>query len=622
MHSLNKYIISFAIFICLISSFDVLAKYDLKSIEFEKSIYQSPYLTYQQLLKNPKSEDTDDYLFWLLRKAQCEHLLYFFEEFEKTIDTTANMMDENSHPLIQSYVNFHFGIIYRGKGEYKKASHYFELALEKAKHAGLDRIYIQAKNENAYTQSLAELYQISLEDMQEAYERAYEIGDQFLIAYINETYGAIYGYMHDYQKSIEFYQKALKSYQELGYKAHIAEAIYGIASTYRYWGKFDLAIEYFKKYRQVLAYTPNEEINFYAAYGLGMTLAEQGSCEQALTIIDQALLKKGVLDYNSELFKNKAVCLLQLGRIDESILALNNAKKLFQQLPDLMGTSWQLETIKIESQIAQAKQNYQLSYQLLEDYYKQYTELLINNSSDRLLEVRTTLEQKRKEIEKDLELQRSQVASLKEQTVQQKYSLKLYFLIFLIVIILTIGWVQYRNNKKMHKLSMTDPLSGLKNRRFIFDFFNKLITTIETDQGKLSLILFDIDDFKSVNDQYGHPAGDFVIKTIAEIGLDVIRNSDALARIGGEEFLCVLPRTSVEQAQEISNRLLKAISKHNFQFDTNKAINITISIGIACYSQSSQSYNEIYTQADKALYLAKSQGKNCIVIANECMKNR
>lgn len=618
MYPFKKIIALYFSLISLINSSLVIANVDLSSVEFEKSIYQEPFLTYQQLIKDPKTPDANEsYLWWLLRKAQSEHLLYFYEEYENTVDTALKYIDESSPKLIQSYINLYQGMIFRDKGEYKKSSQYFDLVLIQSKREGFDYLFVQAKQEKGYTQSLAELFEISLGDMQEAYVKAFELNDRFLIASINESYGAIYGYMHDYKKSIEFYAKALKSYEELGYQAHMAEAIYGMASTYRYWKKFDLAIEYFKRYRQVSQFTPNDEISFYAAYGLGMTLAEKGACEQALIIINQALLKKGVIDYNSELYKNKAVCLVELGRIDEAILALNKAKSIFQQLPDLDGTSWQLEIIKIESQIALAKDEYHLSYQLLDDYYKKYTELLIKNSSDRLINVRTDLEQERNEIEKDLESQKDEVASLKEQTLQQKHTQQLYFLLFLIVIILTIGLVQHRSKQKMQKLSMTDHLSGLFNRRYIFTFINKLLSTITPDKGKLCLVLYDIDDFKDVNDKYGHPAGDFVIKKIAELGVSVLRNSDVMARIGGEEFLCVLPRTSVTQAREISTRLLKSVSEYSFQYKPDETIQITISIGIAFYSKTNQTCNEIYAQADENLYQAKSQGKNCIVVSHE-----
>ncbi|XQW84393.1 tetratricopeptide repeat-containing diguanylate cyclase [Thalassotalea piscium] len=614
-----KIVIPLVGIICFAFSLFCTANDSLDSTAFERAMFKDPYSTYQTLIQTPPKKDNKKiYLLWLMRKAQGENLLYFFDEFEQTINEALLYIDEGSPLLIKSQFNLFQGILYQNKGEYKKSSKYLTLALEEAKLDGDDSVYIQAKLENAYTQSLAEMFEVSLIDLQEVYIKAYELNDEFLLAAINETYGAIYGYLDDYEKSIEYYLKALKSYEKLGYKAHIAEAVYGLASTYRYWKRFDSAITNFERYREVATYTPNDEISFFAAYGLGMTLAEQGKCEQALVVIEQALLKKGVKDYKSELYKNKAICLINIGKVEQANQALYEAKLLFNELPDLIGTTWELETLKIESQIALAKGDYPVAYKLLDEYYQKYTSVLKKNSTDRLLKVRASMELERQSVEKSLTFQRNQVATLKEETLQQKHKQQQYFVLFLLlIIILIIGvmLIQRRSHNKMRLLSITDPLSGLYNRRYIFGYLDKTLAGMSADKGELSIILLDIDDFKDINDQYGHPFGDFVIQKIAEIGQDVLRTGDVMARIGGEEFLCVLPRASVEQAKEVAERLLKALALYSFQAKGYPNIHVTTSIGIACFSKEHQSYNEIYAQADKALYKAKERGKNCIVIA-------
>ena len=612
--------------ICILSP-TVEASEPYDTTAFERELFKDPLFTYQSLLQHSiklptastplTTEEQNAYLWWLLRKAQAEQLLYLYEKFEATINQALQHITPDSPLLIQSQFNLFQGILYRNKGEYKTSSEHLKQALEQSKRGGHESIYIQARQENAYTQSLAELFEISLTGIQEAYVKAYGMNDKYLIASINETYGAIYGYMHDYKKSVEYYTKALETYETLGYKAHIAEAIYGLASTYRYWKKFDLAIKYFKRYRLVTNYTPNDDISFYAAYGLGMTLAEQGKCAEGLVIINQALAKQGVQDYKSELFKNKAMCLAALGKTAEATNALNNAKTIFNELPDLQGTSWQLETLQIESQIAFANNEYKRSYQLLESYYQQYVEVLIKNSSDRLLNVRANMELERQDVERALALQRYKVATLKEKALQQQNIQQQYFVIFLLVIIAIVVAIiifQRKSHNKMRQLSITDPLSGAYNRRYIFTFLENLLANMTPNKGSLALLLLDIDDFKQINDQYGHPAGDFIIKHIAKIGQDVLRTGDVIARVGGEEFLCVLPRTSEIQAEEIAERMLAAIASYSFCHDGKNTINATVSIGIANYSEQHCRYDSLYSQADKALYQAKARGKNCIVI--------
>jgi diguanylate cyclase (GGDEF)-like protein len=172
--------------------------------------------------------------------------------------------------------------------------------------------------------------------------------------------------------------------------------------------------------------------------------------------------------------------------------------------------------------------------------------------------------------------------------------------------------VQYRNNKKMYALSIKDPLSFLYNRRYVFDFLSTYLKDASIEKTELSVILLDIDNFKEVNDKYGHPVGDDVIKKIADIARDVFRTQDVIGRIGGEEFLCVLPRTNTQQCEVIAKRFLRKVS--NQIFLATPSLRITVSIGISNLSKRSPDRDSLYLHADKALYQAKHNGKNNIVI--------
>lgn len=159
------------------------------------------------------------------------------------------------------------GVVSQRKGSYKESLAHLERSMRLSRQASLNYLYVWGKQEAAYTSTLQERYEASLADMQEAYVEAYALNDHFLIAVINEVYGAIYGYMDDYEKSIDYYQKALDTYERLGYQPYIAEAIYGLATTYRYWKKYDLAIQKFTQYRDKIAYTPNQDISFLVSMG-------------------------------------------------------------------------------------------------------------------------------------------------------------------------------------------------------------------------------------------------------------------------------------------------------------------------------------------------------------------
>ncbi|MCI2285679.1 tetratricopeptide repeat protein [Colwellia sp. MSW7] len=288
----------------------------------EEELNKQPLKTYQFLMTQAEQLDdmSADYKsWWLLRKAQAENLLYFFNRFEQTVQQTLAAVSQQSPPKVLINLDIFRGMILQRKGRYRLS----ESILKKAKQAALKNKFtylaVLAKQELAFTKSLTQVYQTSLTELQQAYLEAFALHDNFLLAKINEVYGAIYGYMDDYGKSIEYYQKALASYQQLGYPNHQAEAIFGLASTYRYWKKYGLAIEYYQRYKEIINFSPNNtDAKFYAAYGIAMSEAEQGNCRQALPSIEYAIKLEGLIDYKAELYKRKSQCLLAFGKLDEA----------------------------------------------------------------------------------------------------------------------------------------------------------------------------------------------------------------------------------------------------------------------------------------------------------------
>ena len=586
----------------------------------DDQVFINPWLSLQALLKLAPEYSTmavETKIWWLLRKAQCENLLYFYQDFEKTLTKITPLITSKTSFEQQARYNYFEGLSLQRKGGYQKSRQFYQRSMDFAKKENLNHLYIKAKKELAYTYSLAELFEISLKDMQEAYLEAYALNDRFLVAIINETYGAIYGYMLEHEKSIEYYQKALDSYESLNYKAHASEAMYGIASTYRYWKKYDLAIEYFKRYQKHVAFTPNENITYFGAYGLGMSLAEKGTCHEALPMIEHALNLTGLDDYDAELYKRKASCLIQLKRFDEAEQALVKTNELFQSLPELLGTAWQLETLKIAADLASAQGNHQQAFQLLLQYNQEYTALLIKNSSTRAITIRSAMELERQGIEKALSNQRTKAELLAIKNKEQKTIQQSYFIIFLLTLLMVVFVVvtfQFRNNRKMAELSIKDPLSGLYNRRYIFQYLDKIISGTSVQKGHLSVLVIDIDNFKAINDTYGHPVGDQVIEVVADLAKQTLRTEDVIGRIGGEEFLCVLPRADADIAEKIALRMIDEINAYNFEFEENQDYSVTISVGISCYSQEVNDAKSLYALADQALYRAKDTGKNCVVV--------
>lgn len=165
-----------------------------------------------------------------------------------------------------------------------------------------------------------------------------------------------------------------------------------------------------------------------------------------------------------------------------------------------------------------------------------------------------------------------------------------------------------RYSLRMERDATVDYLTGLNNHRMFDLLFNKRLSNAIDKNQELTLMLVDIDYFKKVNDTYGHPNGDSLLKQVGELLKVTSRNFDVISRIGGEEFSILLIDCPHLDALVIAERIRLAVQDHPFELNDGKRINITISIGVASLSKSHQ--DDIIEQADLALYKAKQNGRN------------
>jgi len=158
-------------------------------------------------------------------------------------------------------------------------------------------------------------------------------------------------------------------------------------------------------------------------------------------------------------------------------------------------------------------------------------------------------------------------------------------------------------------LSETDELTGLFNKRAYAKLSQREMAKSQRYGHPFAILMADADTLKPVNDEHGHDTGDKLIRTIAETIRLNLRETDILARYGGDEFAVFLPETTPEQAREIAERIREATSAIRFMVQ-KKQVPITISIGMACYPQDSSSTDDILDRADRALYVSKQEGRD------------
>lgn len=168
-----------------------------------------------------------------------------------------------------------------------------------------------------------------------------------------------------------------------------------------------------------------------------------------------------------------------------------------------------------------------------------------------------------------------------------------------------------RMYQSMEERATTDGLTGLTNHRAFQERLEQLHALAERSDHKFSIILTDIDHFKSVNDTYGHPVGDAVLKRVAALFTSRARKVDIVARYGGEEFVLVLPDTDAEGAAVFANRLREEVAAQTISSE-HGSFGVTISMGVAEYPGDGRDRHELIERADQALYYCKEHGRNCV----------
>lgn len=163
--------------------------------------------------------------------------------------------------------------------------------------------------------------------------------------------------------------------------------------------------------------------------------------------------------------------------------------------------------------------------------------------------------------------------------------------------------------EEIYRMAIFDGLTQIHNRRYFEEFTDREISRCRRHERALSLVLFDVDKFKQINDRFGHLSGDYVLRTMAGIIARRIRREELFARYAGDEFVIVLPETNSDDAQRFAEVVRRMVDEHDFRFD-GRALPVSISVGVATFAPEMSTPAHLVAAADAALYRAKEQGRN------------
>lgn len=179
---------------------------------------------------------------------------------------------------------------------------------------------------------------------------------------------------------------------------------------------------------------------------------------------------------------------------------------------------------------------------------------------------------------------------------------------------LTGGNIEADYHEEIYRLTITDGLTEINNHRFLIDFLDRELARSIRHERPLSVVMFDLDRFKSVNDTYGHLCGDYVLRELSQRIRKFVRREDLFARYGGEEFAIVLVETGMPMAIDAAERIRKTVADTPFKFD-GASLDLTVSLGVASTQggEAGLTPMELLKRSDTLLYKAKQSGRNCVV---------
>ncbi|WP_394205767.1 diguanylate cyclase [Shewanella waksmanii] len=418
----------------------------------------------------------------------------------------------------------------------------------------------------------------------------------------------------DPQTAIKHYKKLEQKYKAMG------DLDGAIAMT----TEMAIALEELQQYQQALdtymkAYdyweTKDDQLGkSLVAVNLTGTLIKLNQIPQAKQFLAQAKPhvepKFGAFYSYLNLFEAEIALLDK--QPEAALASIEEAQHSFETINNQRGLA---QLYQVKTQIYKAQNDTDNALAALEQYLIIHNELDAKQQTNLTTEMRTRFNTERIEDENQQLLQLQKIKEHELQIYEQNRLLQLAVIImgFLLMLVVSVfAYKQTKRSKKMSSLAMTDHLTQLPNRRHTYKQGEAYFKQLPSSGQQLSLILFDVDNFKKINDQFGHDIGDKALMGMANISVALMRENDLVGRVGGEEFLVLLPNTNAQQALLVAQRLIQSIAKTAIT-DISDDFYLTASAGVAT-QQSETDFSALLQNADNALYQAKSNGKNCAVL--------
>jgi diguanylate cyclase (GGDEF)-like protein len=502
-------------------------------------------------------------------------------------------------------------------GNYVGAETAFDGAVAAATATNDEQMLAEALFSRGYLRALQGKFAAGMGDVrrsQQLYERINM--PQYALTVMN-TIATIYNRMGDHEQAAQIYERARSQQHDAGLRRDEAVTLYNLGRARQRLGEWDAARAAFSGCLALsteLKYTRGEA---YALLGLASVDNSSGDPGGALTKLERATDLERLTPnarQGAQIQLARGTALRQLERGAEAVVALEQAEAVFKQadsLEELSATYDELATV--HAQLGDWRKAY-----VYRGEAKASAEKLLRNQLDQrfaTLKVEfdtATTEKKNALLMNQNALDQKALAQGRRANALQATVIVLSLLLLGLLTIMAL-W-QRRAAQRLHALAMTDELTGAPNRRAVLTHLEALLR--RGDAPPCAILLVDIDYFKSINDRYGHPVGDETLRVFTGHLRNAVAQPAFLGRLGGEEFVVVLPGTSLQEAYRTADSIRAQVPAIDLARWLGER-RITVSVGVTT-SSAADTVSAVLRRADAALYAAKHAGRNCVRTDASC----
>ena len=437
-------------------------------------------------------------------------------------------------------------------------------------------------------------------------------GQRTALAYIAHLYAD--ARVGQYDRAIEYYRQLLPQYEAAGEREGVADTLFNLGSTFERKGENATALDW---YRRALGAEMKIGRTAEAAFvrrSIGVTLGKLGRPGEALPQFEAALsvfLESGDRESAMQVRQSRGIVLRQMGRLTAAIADLETTRRWFEEAKNVRF----LEKSEEELALALAAAGrWEEAYQARTRHAALQRELAGKLREEHTSRLRVQFDTERKEQENRALLRENAAAA----SIRRLQTAVLVLSAAVIAALLFLAVRLRRDERRMRDMAMTDELTRLPNRRHLLAVAEEQLERSRAGGEPFSLIAFDIDRFKRINDTFGHAAGDLVLQRVAHACRLALRPTDRIGRTGGEEFTVIVRGMVAGHAVQTAERLRTAVERIDCG-DIDSALRVTISLGVAQW-EPGETIARLAARADAGLYRAKEGGRNRVVLVDPAVQ--